>query len=405
MACFFPFLLTLCGSEQIDEVHPRNLTSGDANDHRTPVSYLRRYGFTTKALMNYSTPMALAIATLVTGLTSSAQAQTTDYNPSWYVYPSVTVVQPDTQVGPDQNTNGLGLRFGVPTSPTWDVQMGVTATRASDTIPRARQMTLGVDGLYMFSRSNVRPFLLIGTGVQRDEIEQASGNTAQNAAFLSAGLGLQMGINDQWGVQLDYRRNHSYPDGNTLGMDRSNTNNLNFGLIYTFEKPAPARRVSYEEPRSVPMAAAAPQPAPYVAPVPVPVPAAVPAPRFERYTLSATELFGFDSAQVHMPQPKLDEIAAALDVNREVSAVQITGYTDRLGSPKYNQALSERRAVAVKNYLVDKGVDAGRINAMGKGEANPVVQCTDKNRTALIKCLESNRRVEIEDITVQRRVQ
>ncbi len=356
--------------------------------------------------MNYSTPLALAITTLCAGLSASAHAQTTDYNPSWYVLPSITVVQPDTQIGSDQNTNGLGLRFGVPTSPTWDVQMGITATRAPDTIPRARQMTLGVDGLYMFSRSSVRPFLLIGTGVQRDEIEQASGNTAQNAAYLSAGLGVQMGLSDQWGVQLDLRRNHSYPDGNTLGMDRSNTNNLNFGLIYTFEKPTPARHVSYEEPRSEPVAAAAP--APYVAPpapLPTPAPVVAPAPRFERYTLSATELFGFDSATVHTPQPKLDEIAAALDVNRDVSAVQITGYTDRLGSQKYNQALSERRAVAVKNYLVGKGLDANRLETAGKGEANPVVQCSDKNRSALIKCLEANRRVEIEDISVQRPVQ
>ncbi len=354
--------------------------------------------------MNFSNPITLGIAALVAGLSAGAHAQSTDYNPSWYALPSISVEQPDTQVGPDKNTNGLGLRFGVPTSPTWDVQMGIAATRAPDTIPRARQMTLGVDALYMMSRGNVRPFLLIGTGVQRDEVEQASGNTAQNAAFLGAGLGVQMGINDQWGLQADFRRNHSYPDGNSLGIDRSNTNKLNFGLIYTFEKPTPARRVSYEEPRSVPMVAATPQPAPYVAPS-APLPVATPAPRFERYTLSATELFGFDSAQVQMPQPKLDEIAAALDVNRDVSAVQITGYTDRLGSPKYNQALSERRAMAVKDYLVGKGLDANRLQTAGKGEANPVVQCADTKRTALIKCLEANRRVEIEDISVQRRVQ
>lgn len=358
--------------------------------------------------MNYSNPVALAIAALFAGFSAGAHAQSTDYNPSWYVLPSISVEQPDTQVGPDKNTNGLGLRFGVATSPTWDVQMGIAATRAPDTIPRARQMTLGVDGLYMLSGGNVRPFLLIGAGVQRDEVELATGNKAQNAPFLGAGLGVQMGINDQWGLQLDMRRNHSYPDGNSLGMDRSNTNKLNFGLIYTFEKPTPARRVSYEEPRSVPMAAAAPQPTPYVAPpapTPAPMPAAAPAPRFERYTLSATELFGFDSAQVHMPQPKLDEIAAALDVNRGVSAVQITGYTDRLGSPQYNQALSERRAMAVKSYLVGKGLEANRLETVGKGEANPVVQCADTKRSVLIKCLEANRRVEIEDITLQRRVQ
>ena len=39
------------------------------------------------------------------------------------------------------------------------------------------------------------------------------------------------------------------------------------------------------------------------------------------------------------------------------------------------------------------------------GEADPIVQCSDKNRAALIRCLEPNRRVEVEDITVERRVQ
>jgi len=360
--------------------------------------------------MHYSNPMALAIATLVVGSSVNAQAQSTEFNQSWYISPSISVVQPDTQVGNDKNTNGLGMRAGKPISPTWDVQMGITATAAPGTIPRARQMTLGVDGLYMLSRSNVRPFMLIGTGVQRDEVERPTGNTSQNAPYLSAGLGVQMDINDQWGFQVDLRRNHSYPEGNSLGMDRSNTNSLTFSLNYAFDKPTPVRYARPEEPRSVPTPAVAPDPKPYVAPpAPAPLPAVapvmVPAPRFERYTLSATELFGFDSAQLQLPQPKLDEIAAALGTNRDVSTVQIVGYTDRLGSTKYNQALSERRAVAVKNYLMDKGLEASRLNAIGKGEANPIVTCTDKNKSVLIKCLESNRRVEIEQISVQRRVQ
>jgi OOP family OmpA-OmpF porin len=84
--------------------------------------------------------------------------------------------------------------------------------------------------------------------------------------------------------------------------------------------------------------------------------------------------------------------------------VVITGYTDRLGSDKYNQKLSERRATAVKDYLVGKGVAANRLKAEGKGKANPVVQCNNKKRADLIACLEPNRRVEVEQITIERRV-
>lgn len=121
--------------------------------------------------------------------------------------------------------------------------------------------------------------------------------------------------------------------------------------------------------------------------------------------MSATELFAFDSAQLQSGQPKLDDIAALLNANPSVEQVVITGYTDRLGSPRYNQKLSERRAQAVKDYLVGKGVAATRLSAVGKGEADAVVECQQKQRSALIACLAPNRRVEVEQITVERRVQ
>ena len=105
-----------------------------------------------------------------------------------------------------------------------------------------------------------------------------------------------------------------------------------------------------------------------------------------------------------MPQPKLDEIADVLSRNTQVNNITITGYTDRLGTDKYNMGLSQRRANTVKNYLSNKGVAAARMTAVGKGETNPVVQCSNKNRIALIKCLEPNRRVEVEQIVIERRV-
>ena len=83
----------------------------------------------------------------------------------------------------------------------------------------------------------------------------------------------------------------------------------------------------------------------------------------------------------------------------------IEGYTDRIGSDKYNLTLSQHRADSVKAYLIGKGIDGSRLSTIGKGKADPVVQCDNKNRAELIKCLEPNRRVEIEQVTVTRRVQ
>jgi OOP family OmpA-OmpF porin len=153
-----------------------------------------------------------------------------------------------------------------------------------------------------------------------------------------------------------------------------------------------------------PMAAAVITPPP-TTPAPVPVVAPPkPAPKFEKYTLSATELFSFDSSAVNLPQAKLEEIATAVKGEGSPKQVVIVGYTDRLGSDEYNQKLSERRAFAVKEYMIGRGIAADRLVAEGKGEADPVIECTDKNKAELIKCLAPNRRVEIDEVKIVREV-
>lgn len=215
---------------------------------------------------------------------------------------------------------------------------------------------------------------------------------SKSEANYKLGAGLQYDFNESMAMRVEAER---YRVNDAIG-NKGHIDLISVGLIYRFggktPSPAPVARAAEPAPAVV---AAAP-------PLPQPAPPPTPAPRTEKYVLSATELFAFDSAQLRLPQPKLDEVANALGTNREVSNVAITGYTDRIGSSKYNQKLSERRAVAVKSYLTGKGVDGSRLKAEGRGKANPVVVCTDKKLPALIKCLEPNRRVEIENINLER---
>ncbi len=83
----------------------------------------------------------------------------------------------------------------------------------------------------------------------------------------------------------------------------------------------------------------------------------------------------------------LDEIAAFLLANPGVS-VTITGNTCDLGEEDYNQALAERRAEAVRNYLISKGVSESRLQTVSYGESRPDAPNTDEEHRAL------NRRAE-----------
>lgn len=71
------------------------------------------------------------------------------------------------------------------------------------------------------------------------------------------------------------------------------------------------------------------------------------------------------------------------------TAVMVQGHTDSVGNEEMNQHLSERRAGAVEGYLADRGVDPGRMTALGYGESYPVAE----NGTAGGR--QQNRRVDI----------
>jgi OOP family OmpA-OmpF porin len=83
---------------------------------------------------------------------------------------------------------------------------------------------------------------------------------------------------------------------------------------------------------------------------------------------------------------------------QKLELVLVTGHTDPIGTQAYNQKLSERRADAVRNYLVSKGVAKDKIETLGMGKTQPIpgVVCNQKNMKEKIACFAPDRRVEVE---------
>lgn len=116
-----------------------------------------------------------------------------------------------------------------------------------------------------------------------------------------------------------------------------------------------------------------------------------------RVSFEAEPLFSFDKSVVRGDQrSKLDEFVASLK-GTQYDSIDVIGHADRIGSENYNLNLSQRRANAVKAYLVRQGIPAGKINSEGRGESEPVTgnTCGGERGKALIACLEPDRRVDV----------
>jgi outer membrane protein OmpA-like peptidoglycan-associated protein len=126
-----------------------------------------------------------------------------------------------------------------------------------------------------------------------------------------------------------------------------------------------------------------------------PAPAAAPVPTESKKIVLRGINFDFDKSNIKREfVPVLDEAAQILKDTPSVK-VTIEGHTDSKGTDAYNQKLSERRAQAVKHYLVSKGVMADRLDTVGKGEKEPVAPNTTPNGKDNPEGRAMNRRAEL----------
>lgn len=201
------------------------------------------------------------------------------------------------------------------------------------------------------------------------------------------GVGLEYDITPALGLRAEAER---YRVNDAVGHN-GDVDLFSGGLLYRFgmreAQPAEAAQVAESAPPPPPASAAAAAPPP-----PPPAPTEI--------NLSADSLFAFNKAVINPAgERSLDALASKLK-GVSFDDVQVIGYTDRIGSPSYNLALSKRRAEAVKDYLVRAAnISADKITATGEGSADSVTRpgdCPGKKVTPkLIACLQPDRRVEI----------
>jgi OOP family OmpA-OmpF porin len=211
-------------------------------------------------------------------------------------------------------------------------------------------------------------------------------NRSEHSANYKFGGGLQFLFTPSVGMRIEAER-YRVPDG--VG-NKGDIDLFSAGVIYRFGRTPPP-----------PIARAAPIIEPVPEPAPPPPPPPPPPPVRKKVSFSADSLFDFAKDTVKPAGKQALDVFAVELKGTHYHVITVTGHTDRLGSHDYNQKLSQRRADAVKIYLIEAaGIAPDKITAQGADGSDPVTkpdECVGQQRTpALIACLQPDRRVEVE---------
>ena len=208
------------------------------------------------------------------------------------------------------------------------------------------------EGLSLFTR--------FGIGGLRNDSERVAyrRDYASHAVF---GAGLEYGFRNGFALRAEAQAFDT--DARYVGVS----------VLKRFGGVAMAAPLAAAAPAVVPPAAALPVPEP--APTPVVVDLPIVHFAFDRSTLRPESL------------ARLDGFVEA--VENDDRRIMVDGHTDWIGAERYNVGLSDRRAAAVRDYFVSRGIDASRITARGFGETRPVTRNTTEEGRSL------NRRAEV----------
>lgn len=318
----------------------------------------------------------------------------------WYVAPSIVYTDDDGDRLIDDGVSGAQLQIGREMSRRLALE-GLLGYHDIDGFPGQEHLELGFNVIGNFLPDSLfSPYVIGGIGYLRADVGTPDfggsppfNSTASNATA-TGGLGLKIDFGDSpWSLRAEWRLRHAFDSDNSL-TDQIGS----LGFQYNFGGGTAATMAAVSEPE--PAAGPAVVPA---APmdsdgdgVPndrdqcpgTPAGAQVDARGCEIVKLRNV-YFGFDSAVLlATARSQLDVAAAILKRNPDVK-VEIAGFADARGPESFNQALSERRAATVREYLERAGVEPARLTTRGYGESHPGASDTSANGMA------RSRRVEL----------
>lgn len=282
----------------------------------------------------------------------AATAATVNAKEGLYLGPSISAYFLDSKRVISGSDNALvgGLNLGYRFFNDWALEAGVARDFAGDDLDVAK-----IDFLYWFGedREGWRPYFVGGLAYYERDTDNAW-EDERYSHQLGLGFGLSNMIEDNWEIRGDVRLMQKIRN-----MNGSTDGAINLALNYYFNPPAPAAQAKAE-------------------PTPAPEPETAPEPEKRTITVRLNVEFEFDSANVRaIYGDEFRAVASAMRAHDDIDLV-LEGHTDSRGPEDYNQRLSERRASAVKDRLVEQyGIDRERISTVGYGESRPIAD----NRT------------------------
>lgn len=348
--------------------------------------------------------------TVAIALFAAAQAATAaDETGKWYITPQGGYLWTDHDRDVDDDYY-YGLGIGKHLSPEWSLELNaVDGDYDADVGGGELGITAySLDALRVFRRAErVSPFISIGAGYISDDANPGPSEESW-LGQIGAGLLIDVASNaaDTFVFQLRPEVKARWDFINVGNVDHFVDYSAGLGFQFAFGSP---RRAPAPEPTPAP--AAAPQPPPPPPPPPPPQDTdkdgvldpqdrcpgtppgvavdAVGCPRKDAVTLKGVG-FEYNSATLTSDsRPVLDDAAADLKKYPRLK-VELQGHTDSRGSDQYNLKLSQRRAEAVRDYLLNQGVSSNQLSAKGYGETQPKASNDDDAGRA------ENRRVDMQ---------